>query len=224
MTKTYGRSRDRVIRWPDDVTARQVLERYLDKLSAESPSTLSIDSLLPADGLNLTGADLSGLQFQEAAFNEADLSGVRLVEADLYQAWMISANLTNADLTRADVRKAQGRGAKAIDAIFRESQLQGSTFEGADFRRADLRGANLLDASFPGADLRGANLSGCHFGWTDFSDSRLGECVVADAVGMVLGPIDIGSTTAQLLGGPALKAWFTDNGAPEVEIYLPQSD
>ncbi|MGQ4617309.1 pentapeptide repeat-containing protein [Nocardia sp. R7R-8] len=221
MSSNYGRSRESVIGWPNDTTARETLERYLDKLSAEPESYLSEESILAADGLGFAGSDLSGLQLQEAALNEADLSSIRAVEADLYRAWMLSAKVRHADLSGSDLRKAEGRGCDAFGATFRNSRLQGAVFEDSDFRQADLRGADLRDASFAGADLRDADLRYCLFASTDFTKSKLGGSELEGAKGMILGPIDIGAASPHTLAGDELRTWFATRGAPDVEVYAP---
>ena len=219
MTKVYGRSRESVISWPVEVTAREVLARYLDRLSVEPATELSEYSLLAADGIDFSGADLSGLELQEAAFNEANLRNIRAVDADMYREWLMSANISFADLTRSDLRKVEGRGCDAANAVLHAADMQGAVFEDAFFRRADLHEANLRDASFVGADLRDADLRACQFGWTDFSGCRFSGSIVAGAKGMVLGPIDVGVEAPCILNGDELRSWFAANGAPEVEVY-----
>ena len=54
---TYGRTREDVLRWPDDPAARQALKAYLGSLPPDSQDVLST---LDAGGLDFTGANLSG--------------------------------------------------------------------------------------------------------------------------------------------------------------------
>jgi Pentapeptide repeats (8 copies) len=148
MTITCSRSREDVLRWPDDPAARRRLEDYFDYLGKLPADSRPAASLLDGRGLDFTGSDLPGLDLLEAELSEANLSGVRLVGADLSGAWLIGAVLRGADLSQCNLRKAQGRACDAQDVILRGAGLQRSEFEAADLRRADLREARFGSASF----------------------------------------------------------------------------
>ena len=77
----------------------------------------------PRDGLDLTGADLSGRDLRSAKLMRADLSGADLSGCDLRGASLVNANLAGADLRNVDAR--------------------GAGFHHADLTRADLRGLHL---------------------------------------------------------------------------------
>lgn len=215
----YGRSRDDVRRWPGDPSAQRALAEYLDALPRESAD---VPEALDARRLDFTGADLSGLEFASADFSEATLSGVRLVGASLFSAWLIGTVLQGADLSQCTLRKAQGRNCDAQGAVLRGAEFQRSEFEYADFRRADLSGARFGSAWLAGADLRGANLHECAFGLnrslTGLYKARLADCRIDGAVGMVTGPVDIGTDSPRLLVGTELQRWFAGQGAPQVEV------
>jgi uncharacterized protein YjbI with pentapeptide repeats len=223
MTTTYGRSRDDVLRWPDDPVVRRTLEEYFDNLPAGSQT---IKSMLDAEDLDFTGADLSGLDLSEAILSGANLADVRLVGADLYAAWLIEAVLRGADLSGCYLRKTQGRACDAQDAILRGADLDRSQFERADLRRADLREVDFAGALLTEADLRGADLRHCVFGLignlTGFTNVRLADCSVEGARGTVIGPADVGTDSPQLLDGADLQRWFADRGAPLVEVWQPE--
>ena len=225
MTTTYGHSRADVRRWPDDPDVRRTLEEYLDHLDKLPGGSRPVESLLNGAGLDFSGADLSGLDLMEAQLSEATLNGVRLVGADLYGAWLIGAVLHGADLSRCNLRKAQGRTCDAQDATLHSAELERAEFEDADFRRADFRGASFGRASLFGADLRWADLRQCVFGRSGYSTSlteaRLAGCLAEGAQGMVKGPVDVGGDSPQLLDGAALQRWFTERGAPLVEVRPP---
>ncbi|GAA5067204.1 pentapeptide repeat-containing protein [Nocardia callitridis] len=216
MTRKYGRSREDVAGWPSDAMARKSLDEYFGKLATLPDSVSTTDSLLCADGLNFSGADLSGLDLQGAAFNESNLANVRAVEVDLYQAWMLAAIVENADFSRSDLRKIEGRGCRADYVSFREAVLQGSTFENSSLCGADLCKADLRDVDFSDSDMRNANLRGCVFSWTDLSGCRLDGCVVDGAAGTVLGPIKM--EAGDVISGYQLQEWFSANGAPAVTV------
>lgn len=220
MTTTYGRSREDVVRWPDDPAVRRTLEEYLDNLPVGSRT---VASLLNGMGLDFRGADLSGLDLSEAELSEANLSGVRLVGADLYRAWLLGAVLRSADLTQCRLRKVEGRACDAQDAILRGTDLDRSEFEDADLRRADFREADFAGARLTGANLRGADLRDCVFGLngnlTGLAEARLAGCLVEGARGTVSSPADVGTDSPQFLGGADLERWFADRGAPLVTVW-----
>jgi len=85
---------------------------------------------LTADGVSLTGVDVSG----------AFLRNVRLEKAELARADFSGADMRGADLKGANVSEAE--------------------FERANLREADLSGANVDKASFADADLTRAELRG----------------------------------------------------------------
>jgi hypothetical protein len=94
-------------------------------------------------GLNAAGADLRGLNGQNAG-----LSAARLGAADLTSALLDYADLRKADLAYALLPKASLRGAD-----LRAADLTNADLSGADLRFADLRGTLLGGALLDGAKL-----------------------------------------------------------------------
>lgn len=216
---TYGRTPKDVVRWPFDPAARRALEVYLSSLQPDSADVLT---MLDAEDLDFTGADLSGLEFLGAILSGAILDGVSLAGADLGRAWLNGARLRVADLSHVNLWKAEGRACEAQGATFR-----GAVFDRCDFERASLRHANLTQARFGSgslsdADLRDSSLRSCVFGHgrltTTLSRTRIGGCQVEGASGTVSGPADVGTTAPRLLDGADLQRWFTDHGAPLVQV------
>jgi uncharacterized protein YjbI with pentapeptide repeats len=218
----YGRSPEDIRRWPGDPAARRALESYFETLPGDS---LDITVQLDGRGLDFTGADLSGLELGEAEFSEATLRGVNLAGADLYGAWLMGAILRDADLSECSLRKAKGRTCDAQGANFCGADFQRSEFEESDFRRANLTKVRFGGAFLHSADLRGGDLRECTFGLngrsTGFHEARLANCRVDGATGTVFGPIDVGVDSPRLLDGDDLQRWFTDHGAPLVEVWRP---
>jgi uncharacterized protein YjbI with pentapeptide repeats len=218
----YGRTREDVLRWPDDPAARRALESYLDALPHDSLARMAP---LNGMGLDFTGADLSGLDLSGAEFGEAILNGIRLVGADLFGVWMMGATLRAANLSQCNLRKSKGRNCDAQHALFAGVDFERSEFEDADFRRADLRTVRFGSAWLPDADMRGADLRECTFGQggraTGISGVRLAGCRVEGATGLVSGPVDVSTETPRLLDGDDLQRWFADHGAPLVEVRQP---
>jgi uncharacterized protein YjbI with pentapeptide repeats len=215
----YGRSAIAVRRWPDDAAARLALEDYFAALPPEAEIVIPS---LNGDGLDFSGADLSGLELLGADFSDANLSGVRLVGARLGNAWLLGTTLRNADLSHSLLRKAQGRGCDAQEMTAIEADFRNGDFAQANLSNTDLRGARLGDAWLPCADLRGADLRDCEFGqegtWATLDGARMAGCILAGAHGSITGPVDVGTDSPRLLDRDELARWFAEHAAPQVEV------
>ena len=103
--------------------------------------------------VDLSGADLYGLNL-----NGANLYGANLIKADLREANLRGANLSGADLNGVDLSGADLYGVDLSGADLYGVDLNGANLRGANLSGADLREANLSGANLYGADLYGANL------------------------------------------------------------------
>ena len=106
--------------------------------------------------IDLTGADLSGLNLTDAFLRFSDLSGANLAGTNLHDADLISVKLNNANLTGADLTKAS-----FSDTDFGGANLTGANLSGyhyvGDF--INFQGANLTDANLDSDDLKGCDSS-----------------------------------------------------------------
>jgi uncharacterized protein YjbI with pentapeptide repeats len=93
------------------------------------------DGILIAEGVSLTGRDLSGAQLKGMILNELELGGVVLSDANLQGAQLLYTILSGADLSNAD--------------------LSGANLTYADLQGAKLTGANLSEANLDNAVLTG---------------------------------------------------------------------
>src|SRR3990170_1268313 len=98
---------------PDHVALARRGAAALNRFAADNPSV----------SLDLSGADLSGL----------DLSNCRLQ----------GARLDGADLSRCDLRNARLNSASLRNAVLRDADARGASFHRADLSGADLRGLRL---------------------------------------------------------------------------------
>jgi len=114
-----------------DVRFSEARNQALERLS---------DSGLWLDGLNLSGAELEGLQAPHGRWR-----GVALNNSILRHACLRDADLQGCDLREADLRNAD---------------LQHADLRDADLRDADLRGADLRHANLGGSRREGARLEG----------------------------------------------------------------
>ena len=98
---------------------------------------------LDASGAWLSWADLSGCYGQGVDLSGADLTGSVMIDSWFEQANFEASRMTDVDLS----------GARLTGANFRDADLSGADFEATDCTGADFRGANLEGARFPGAVL-----------------------------------------------------------------------
>jgi Pentapeptide repeats (8 copies) len=114
--------------------------------------------------LNLSDANLSGVDFSHADLSHANFSGADLSHADLSHADFSGANFSEAKLNHANLSGYSERvnftRANLSDANFSGAILFDANFSGADLSHADLSNAILIGANFSGADLSGADLRG----------------------------------------------------------------
>lgn len=139
------------------------------------------------DGLDLSGADLSELDFTGRS-----LCAVNLKDASLRGSKLTGANLTQAQMSRADLSGAALDGANLTLADLTASNVAGASFAGASLAQTDLSRAHGAGAIFRGAKGRGARFSGGE--WVsasfeemaieaaDFSEARLDRAVFDRAV------------------------------------------
>jgi uncharacterized protein YjbI with pentapeptide repeats len=139
----------------------------------------------PFQGLNLSGATLSGLSLEcepgtptpeacRANFFDADLSEAKLSESGLSGADLSNANLSGADLFFTDLIGAvmiatDLSDAFAMEAGLGDANLSKADLSNADLTRAKLPGADLTEADLTGADLTQADLSGADLSGADLS-------------------------------------------------------
>ncbi|MEZ4732537.1 MAG: pentapeptide repeat-containing protein [Caldilineaceae bacterium] len=116
-----------------------------------------------AKDIQLTGATLTGFQFEGADLGRTNFEG---------------ADLTNADFRGANLRDAYLGGANLRDANFQNANLKdanlgGGNFKGANFANANLADANLEGANFANANLQEADLHEADLSGADFADADL---------------------------------------------------
>ena len=134
---------------------------------------------------NLTGADLSGLDFSQADFTGsilecANLSNAKFTAAIFFGCDMRGANMTDSDFKRCDMRGAfllgaDMTGANLADADLREGKIMHRGKSGAIENRSNsfsIDGEHVRTVLI-GAKMRGTNLAGTHARNADFSDSNM---------------------------------------------------
>jgi uncharacterized protein YjbI with pentapeptide repeats len=132
---------------------------------------------------DLSGAQLSKINFADAEMFAVNLSGANLFASDLSNANLVEANLDNvklrgADLSGADLSSAVLRGANLSDSNlsrtnFEYSQLIGANFHHATGTGTDFLGANLLRANLNKASLKYAMITRADLTKSDLSGARM---------------------------------------------------
>ncbi|MGB3293511.1 MAG: pentapeptide repeat-containing protein [Phormidesmis sp.] len=112
---------------------------------------------------DLSGVNLSGANFRNAALNyinleRVNLEGANLSQAGLYKTSLVRANLRAANLEKSSVECTNFSYANLVAASLRKASGKGAYF-GANLTQSDLRKADLTQSRFDGAVLRRANLT-----------------------------------------------------------------
>lgn len=129
-----------------------------------------------AQGKNLRGLDLSGLDFSGRDLTGADFSGAILANTTFTAALLTGAVFTEAVLADADFREARMAQAKLMRV-----QAVGATFSQVDLHGADLSGGDFNGCHFDGADLSTACLSGALFAGASLKASKAAGSIAARA-------------------------------------------
>lgn len=147
--------------------SREVLQKLrLIKEGKESPS----------QGLNFSGAKISGEDLKGVNLSSADFSGADLADVDFSGAQLFKSNFQGAVLTNVNFDRAELSGANFTDAIWNEVHahhvgLGKACLKGARLFDSHLQDATLSLANLKGADLRGAHLKGARLREADLSEA-----------------------------------------------------
>lgn len=196
----------------------------------------------PGAKIDLSHANLNGVDLKGAYLYSANLEYAKLIETDFCEAILDETNLIgahlrlsdlrNASLGEADLRGADLKKANLSSANLGVKDLYGSTFDnyGADLRGADLSEANLTKTLLYRANLKGANLRGCDFSRAEAEGTTFGNSDLSQVIGLENvvhnGPSSIstdafalskGSISDVFLRGCGLSDWEIE----EVTLYNP---
>lgn len=142
--------------------------------------------------LNLTGADLCGMDLSGVDFQRAILAGAKLADARLDGCNLTDAVLTGADLTRtsmrgADMSRANLGRTQCVRTDFTESRIKETIWDHANCEECSFAASAWLLGRLHQARLRGCDLSGASFEqWAAmsasfedcrFHETRLEQCV-----------------------------------------------
>lgn len=146
----------------------------------------------PGVHLDLSGADLVGVNISMAVLAKADLAGANLTGADFS-----SSNLAGADLS----------GARLLYANLGTADLSGADLRGAVISRSNLGGSELSGARFHGAQLGMSNFAGA---WLQYAEG-LDEVVHTF-------PCSLGTDTLTRARGHLPEAFLRGCGLADWEV------
>ena len=121
--------------------------------------------------IDLSNANLTGINLSNVDLTDADLTGVNLRYA----------NLTNANLRYIDLRYANLSNANLININLRYANLRYVDLTNADLRCANLTGIDLTNADLNNADLTNANLNNANLSNANLSNANLTNANLSNA-------------------------------------------
>ena len=118
------------------------------------------------------------LYLPNADFRGADLRGVNMQNAYLAASVFEGADLRGANFSQSKLVNVDFKMANLNNAILDGAKLEFSDFRGANLKGASLKYAflpecNLVGATLEGADLEGADLASCKVDQANFSKAKL---------------------------------------------------
>lgn len=141
---------------------------------------------------DLTGEDLSSLDFGDAGLDRAILDDAILRNARLTRASFDGANLRGADFSNARMRYANLRNADLQNTNFSGADLRAANFSNSELQGANLESANLDEANFSDSNLKGAEFSQGSLRGTVFTNADLQDADLRTARGLT--PDHLGGT------------------------------
>jgi len=142
-------------------------------------SEISVEKIERNDELadiDLSEAELSGVDFSETVLTDIDFSGANLENANFQDA-----EFRRLDFSDANLRDANLSGVKAETNLFTDARLGSADLSDAFLVESDFSGANLMRANLEGANLDNANLSEAYLGGVTMSDVILYRADITDA-------------------------------------------
>ena len=136
----------------------------------------------PLDGLDLMGADLSGLDFSERSMIAVDLrlaklTGCLFIGSDLSEALLSGCDLTGACLDGANLTVVDLTEARLDDATLKGANVEGTDFSKTSGARARLDGAHGEGALFAGGSWEQARFDGAILPKADFTAASLSNAI-----------------------------------------------
>jgi hypothetical protein len=141
----HNPSSDRVRLAPADIQAAIRVIGHRDKL----PGYQGKPDVLNLTGANLTNTDADDANLSHAWLHDADFTRASAPRAKFIEAHLRRANFTHANLTNANLTGAKLEYADLTSANLTSANLTGADLTGADLTGVDLTRANLIGSVFP---------------------------------------------------------------------------
>jgi uncharacterized protein YjbI with pentapeptide repeats len=177
------------------------------------PSTLGPGAQLT--GCVLAGANLAGVDLQNA-----NLTGAQFAVNDLSGSNLGGATLTSASILKCDLSNANLDGASMTGGF-----VWANNFSDANLTGVNLNGTRFYNNELPGANLTGANLANTYLDQTDLSGSVLSGVSSGGVTGTPAGlPTNWVLVDGYLVGAGANLAGATLTGAVLSGAVLPNTN
>jgi len=140
--------------------------------------TCKLEPYAQCSGANLSGADLSHVNFYGADLHNANLQGANLSYVRLQHANLQGANLSGTNMHqvlawRANVKSASLTGANLAGAVFTDANFDGSQLDYAHLQHLEATHASMQSANFAGSKLDGARLDHADLRHANFHSATL---------------------------------------------------
>ena len=174
---------------------------------------------VPGHRLDLNGADLQGMDLQDALLYYTDLVKANLRGTDLRHAKLAGARLTLANLEMAhmeyiDLQTASLIGANLENTHLENARLIGTNLWNAKLGNAHLEGAYLFSASAERGKIIGAHLEGAYLNETDIKIEEGEEGTIWKGVTQEQVDSAIGDETTGLPVGIVMPKSWKKNSFP----------
>ena len=140
------------------------IEEYKKQYVEENYPDINVKNVY----FDLSGLDLSGLEFWYVDFQGANCSGTNFQGAKLWYADFQGANCSGANFTEAYLKATIFNGANCSGVDLFAAKLQWIDFRGAELQGARFKSAKIKNADFREANLEGADLDGVYIFRTIF--------------------------------------------------------
>lgn len=130
---------------------------------------------------NLQAVDFSGVDMQHSVLYEANLIEALFYEANLESAVLPKANLTKAVFYQANLHLATLYDSNLTEAVFYQANLENANLSDANLKLANLEACNISQANLIGANLTNANLIGANLHNASLSTACLTEAILFEA-------------------------------------------
>jgi len=124
-------------------------------------------------GVDLSGANLTGVYLSYVNLSGANLSGSVLIGVDFFQNNLTGADFTGADFSSAMIYQQDFRGSILENVNFSNADLNEANLSGMDIRTINLTGAAVGGSDLSGADLRGIQLDAVRISSSNLSHAKL---------------------------------------------------